>query len=497
MENSKLNKLKKNDRTVSKKRQKTEANIIIHKKKTKIERKVELPNELWMKIMHFLPTKDILTSFALVNKHFYDLTLSSGSIKCLSIKDIENDFDFDKVIEVVNRSKGLKELSIMDCPQYWQRFVFRSIQTSISLYTLKISLTLKEHQYQRVPSQQFFSPIPKSVLFTPALMDMIISGQNHLESLEFNGLCLPLEVTRKIGQLQHLKSLRILNVDSTVMILGILTTLAQNCHKLETIEIHRIYEQFQQWPCDCDSLKDAFKIFIEKNQRTLQNIMLDVCFMCDSLRQLSFHHSNVLEELKHGINDLNFVIDKFQGTLKKLILRKESPRELEEILSAMTQMNLPNLKYLAIHGTNENYGGKSTSKLFQSLTKNQFPCLERLYVNSDRSPYVNTPLALATFKRLITKSIKSIQFDGTSVSEINVPNKYLCDLFTKSGIFIVFGKVKETKFYPWEKEKESKIRKKQKEFEEYLKRNHSIWEKYQTEKHIFAKWCRKNQGYGY
>ena len=49
----------------------------------------------------------------------------------------------------------------------------------------------------------------------------------------------------------------------------------------------------------------------------------------------------------------------------------------------------------------------------------------------------------------------------------------------------------------WEKEKECKIRERQKEFEDYLKRNHSIWEKYQTEKRIFAKWCRKNQGYGY
>ena len=166
METSKFNKFKKNDRTASKRKQNKEANVIIPNKKTKIERKVELPNELWMKIMHFLTTEDILTSFAIVNKHFYDLTLSSGSIKYLSIKDIENDFDFDKVIEVVNRSKGLKELSIIDCPEYWQRFVFRSIQASMSLHTLKISIDLKEHQQQIVPSQPFFGrkPIPKSVL---------------------------------------------------------------------------------------------------------------------------------------------------------------------------------------------------------------------------------------------------------------------------------------------------------------------------------------------
>ena len=71
----------------------------------------KLPNELWMKILTYLPTRDIFATFALVNKHFHGLTLDPSAIKYLQIEDIPY-HQVDKMKKVLERCKNLKELSI-------------------------------------------------------------------------------------------------------------------------------------------------------------------------------------------------------------------------------------------------------------------------------------------------------------------------------------------------------------------------------------------------
>ena len=51
----------------------------------KVRRSVHLPNEIWLKIMNYMITKDIFRSFDLVNKHFNKLTLD---INYLQVKNI-------------------------------------------------------------------------------------------------------------------------------------------------------------------------------------------------------------------------------------------------------------------------------------------------------------------------------------------------------------------------------------------------------------------------
>ena len=255
MKTSKSNNLKQNDRNDCKKRKIKEAKVFFPEKKTKIEQKVEVPNELWMKIMNFLPTKDIFTSFALVNKHFHDLTMSPSSIKYLQIKDIENDFDFDKVIEVVNRSKGLKELSILECPEYWYRFVFRAMQASIRLNSLKISMIPNELQQRNASIVALLGPlafgltVPTNDLqltFGPELIEKITQS-SQLKILELNGLILTPEAAIKVSQMEELRSLRLSNQESGAVTPNLIHELAQNCHKLEKIEIHSTPPRL--WAC--------------------------------------------------------------------------------------------------------------------------------------------------------------------------------------------------------------------------------------------------------
>ena len=65
--------------------------------------RVELPNEIWLKIIRFLETKDVFCNFALVCKHFNSLTLLPTAIKRFSIdfKNIDKDESF-KLIALLN-----------------------------------------------------------------------------------------------------------------------------------------------------------------------------------------------------------------------------------------------------------------------------------------------------------------------------------------------------------------------------------------------------------
>ena len=54
--------------------------------KLKVKRSIHLPDEIWLKIMNYLKTTDIFGSFALVDRHFNQLTLD---INYLQVKNIE------------------------------------------------------------------------------------------------------------------------------------------------------------------------------------------------------------------------------------------------------------------------------------------------------------------------------------------------------------------------------------------------------------------------
>ena len=76
----------------------------------------KVPNEIWMKIMSYLKTRDMFGKFALVNKHFHGLTLDPSAVKYLHIAEVRNKTRskvlFKKWMKIVKRSRTLKELKI-------------------------------------------------------------------------------------------------------------------------------------------------------------------------------------------------------------------------------------------------------------------------------------------------------------------------------------------------------------------------------------------------
>ena len=82
------------------------------KKRVKLDPgiKVELPDEMWMKIMGYLDYMDLFQNISLICKHFYNIHRSSA--KYLEVKRLERRQHFLTAIKVLSDCKSLKTLRI-------------------------------------------------------------------------------------------------------------------------------------------------------------------------------------------------------------------------------------------------------------------------------------------------------------------------------------------------------------------------------------------------
>ena len=69
----------------------------------------QFPDEIWLKIIGYMKTRDVFGSFALSCKHFNNLTKDLRAIK---LKRIETWEDFRKVLEVAKKLKNLFQFEI-------------------------------------------------------------------------------------------------------------------------------------------------------------------------------------------------------------------------------------------------------------------------------------------------------------------------------------------------------------------------------------------------
>ena len=105
--------------------QKAKKNSEIKKQKSKAKkRKIvqkqcpDLPNEIWLKILNFMNSKDIFTNFARVSKNFHILTLDPSSVRVLDLVKINTKEKYQKAMKVLKRSNKLHGVTIK-CPQLY------------------------------------------------------------------------------------------------------------------------------------------------------------------------------------------------------------------------------------------------------------------------------------------------------------------------------------------------------------------------------------------
>ena len=75
---------------------------------------MDLPNEIWMKILGYLPTYDILKNFNLTCKQFHSLAIAPGAIKSLELKleKAKDKYQYQEITKVLNRSKTLNKFIV-------------------------------------------------------------------------------------------------------------------------------------------------------------------------------------------------------------------------------------------------------------------------------------------------------------------------------------------------------------------------------------------------
>ena len=70
------------------------------------------PDEIWLKIIQYLPTKDVFRNFALICKRFNNLTQDSSAVKYLQLTAIDTWQKFENVSKLISITKYLVELKI-------------------------------------------------------------------------------------------------------------------------------------------------------------------------------------------------------------------------------------------------------------------------------------------------------------------------------------------------------------------------------------------------
>ena len=78
----------------------------------KSSRKVDFPDEIWLKIIQYLSTEVMFGSFALTCKKFNYLTQDSMAVKYLQFEKIDSVVMFVNALKAMKRSKGIVELKM-------------------------------------------------------------------------------------------------------------------------------------------------------------------------------------------------------------------------------------------------------------------------------------------------------------------------------------------------------------------------------------------------
>ena len=78
----------------------------------KTAKKIDLPDEIMLKILNYTQTKDVFGSFSLVCKRFNNLTKDPNAIKFLHVGEVVEDEHLEKIVEVIQRSRNLHEFKM-------------------------------------------------------------------------------------------------------------------------------------------------------------------------------------------------------------------------------------------------------------------------------------------------------------------------------------------------------------------------------------------------
>ena len=233
----------------------------------RVKRSVHLPNEIWLKIINYLKTKDIFGSFVLINKYFNQITPDISAIKYLQVKNIgANPSKHYNVLKVLSQCEKLIEFSIEDtnCDEYqFKSCIIKAMESIQNLKSLKI---LKSHAINH--GTDFANDNRSEAAIEAANLKFLeCLEKSRLENLEFKEVSLTPQVLDVICKMKNLKRLSIKN--DTRFENEFIENLANSENQLEAIEFQQpfLYQ-------DQEHVEKALKELFYQKQDTLKSIYL-------------------------------------------------------------------------------------------------------------------------------------------------------------------------------------------------------------------------------
>ena len=293
-----------------------------HQLNKKLKRNnVELPNEMWIKIMNYLDTGNVFGNFSLTCKSFHNLT---SAIKWLNMKDITNANEFQNVVKVLRRSTTLIKLGIYDSDNFVNKLVKEALKASRKLQTII--------WYNKTSIKDDQSYLPLEIV-----EEMKKSG-SEIAILYFDHINLSPKVMIEISKIKSLKELEV----SQKLTPEVIDALASNSNQLESF----ISNQFQVYGYfNANEIKESLGNFFKEKKMTLKRLNMDLKFkIMEPLRNLNLCQN--LEKLTVSMDaqDLH-IISKLQKLKSLTLFEISAQNSLPDIKSFLNTTNLTYLSF--------------------------------------------------------------------------------------------------------------------------------------------------------
>ena len=397
------------------------------KKKVKLDPgfKVELPDEMWMKIMSYLNSQDLFQNISLVCKHLYNIHRSAA--KYIEVNNVENKKNYNRVIRVLSDCKSLEMIKIevkSSMMSYMDGIIKKALISCPKIKTLKL------YSDQTICDN----------LTNPCLsMKNIGTFGKRLEYLEFNEI--DIENKDFLSNLSELKSLRLPSYHRPKELISY----SKFWPKLELIDFVD-----HAWCCEEEHSAKAAGLldrFFSKRAPTLKELSLKLTYndyflktclrLCQNVEKFTAFRATIEEKhLKYisELPDLKVVVFHEMDLKCNMIFESDEFNYIDDIFlhssrilnSFFENMNGKNLKCLVL----SNCHGFNIISLIV-LSMQQFPELEELYIS--KQSIIEHPEICIT--RLIQNcpKLKHIHLKGGFA---NIHNEFLLQMFKEFSVCI-------------------------------------------------------------
>ena len=414
------------------------------------DRNMDLPNEIWSKVIKYLPSNDVYQSLNLVSKRFQCLALNSGVLRDVKIER----FGYDKK-DLDEKINFLKNSSV---PMKF--FYDRTIHKKEYLKAIFVAQNLKSLVIDLGGGRWF--QLQKSVI------KVLKQSKSELEHLELHGLSLTPEVLIEISKIKTLKTFRIHKADKVVITPEVVNAFAENENQLENIEFNDVNRD-DGYDSDQEELSNELN-------NTLNNLLQQKSSTLKSLKYINWDSLGVTSTVRLTNLKLCQKVEEFCGELRahdieSLVklprLKKLRLSKLENPKYLFDNLNLSHLKYLFVFGYSK--WSKNKDTICQEVPKHYFPNLQRLFISESR-----VGLNEDFFSNMIENApkLKSIDFSGAILP---LSHQFLYHFCKNSNTFLCFDS---------------------KDFEKFLLGNDiNVFGKYKRLEKSYKEWSSNNPEY--